>query len=73
MNIYLYPWHTDLVCDISKVVARSYEECEDKIKRIYLDKYDDLDDLLEYDDFCEDLACKHGIYLGSVFEINEFM
>lgn len=73
MNIYLFPWHTDEVCTISKVVARSYEDCEEKIKSMYINKYDDLDDLLDYDDFCEELADKYGIYLGEVSEINEFM
>ena len=66
MNTYLFPWHTDEVCRIGKVVARSYEDCD-------INKYDDLDDLLDYDDFCIELAEKHGIYLGEVSEINEFM
>lgn len=73
MNTYLFPWHTDEVCRIGKVVARSYEDCEEKIKSMYINKYDDLDDLLDYDDFCEELADKHGIHLGEVSEINEFM
>lgn len=73
MNTYLLPWHTDEVCRIGKVVARSYEDCEEKIKSMYINKYDDLDDLLDYDDFCEELADKHEIYLGEVSEINEFM
>ena len=47
--------------------------CEEKIKSMYINKYDDLDDLLDYDDFCIELAEKHGIYLGDVSEINEFM
>ena len=45
----------------------------EKIKSMYINKYDDLDDLLDYDDFCIELAEKHGIYLGDVSEINEFM
>lgn len=73
MNTYLFPWHTDEVCRIGKVVARSYEDCEEKIKSMYINKYDDLDDLLDYDDFCEELADKHGIYLGEISEISEFM
>lgn len=73
MNTYLFPWHTDEVCSIGKIVARSYEDCEEKIKSMYINKYDDLDDLLDYDDFCEELANKHEIYLGEVSEINEFM
>lgn len=72
MNTYLFPWHTDDTCTISKVMARNYNECEEKIKNIYLEKYDDLDDLLDYDDFLYDLGDKHGIFIGDIFEINEF-
>ena len=43
MNTYLFPWHTDEVCRIGKVVARSYEDCEEKIKSMYINKYDDLE------------------------------
>lgn len=73
MNTYLYAWHSDEVCTIDKVLARNYEECEDKIKAIYTNKYDDLNDLLDFDDFCEELGNKHGIYIGDIFEINELM
>lgn len=73
MNTYLFPWHTDEICSIGKIVARSYEDCEEKIKSMYINKYDDLDDLLDYDEFCDVLADKHGIYLGDISEINEFI
>lgn len=73
MNTYLFPWYCDEVCTIDKVVARNYKECEEKIKELYLEKYDDLDDLLDYDDFIYELGNKHGIYIGDIFEINEFM
>lgn len=73
MNIYLFPWYTDEICSIGKIVARSYEDCEEKIKSAYINKYDDLDDLLDYDEFCKMLDDKHGIYLGDISEINEFI
>ena len=73
MNTYLFPWHTDEICSIGKIVARSYEDCEEKIKSMYINKYDDLDDLLDYDEFCRVLDDKHGIYLGDISEINEFI
>lgn len=73
MNIYLFPWYTDEICSIGKIVARSYEDCEEKIKSTYINKYDDLDDLLDYDEFCKVLDDKHGIYLGDISEINEFI
>lgn len=72
MNIYLFPWHTDDQCTITKVLARNYTDCEEKIKQMYLDKYDDLDDLLDYDDFLCDIYDKHGIVIGDIFELNEF-
>lgn len=72
MNIYLFPWHTDDQCTITKVLARNYNECEERIKQMYLDKYDDLDDLLDYDDFLWDVYDKHGIVIGDIFELNEF-
>lgn len=73
MNTYLFPWHTDEICTISKVSARNYNDCEEKIKNLYIDKYDDLDDILDFDDFCADLGEKHGIYIGNIFEIDEFL
>lgn len=73
MNTYLFPWHTDDTCMIGKQEAKSYDDCLEKIKYKYTCKYYDLDDLLDFDDFCEDLADKHGIYLGEVYEINEFI
>lgn len=72
MNIYLFPWHTDDQCTITKVLARNYTDCEEKIKQMYLDKYDDLNDLLDYDDFLYDIFDKHGIVIGDIFELNEF-
>lgn len=73
MNTYLYAWHTDEYCTISKVIARNYEDCENKIKSEYTNEYEDLDDLLDFDEFCGELANNHGIYIGDIFEINEFI
>ena len=72
MNTYLYPSYSKEVCKIIKIIAKSYEDCKEKIKSIYIDKYDDLDDLLDYDDFIDDLIDKHRIYIGKVSEIDEF-
>lgn len=73
MNVYLFPWHTKENCSITKIVARNYQDCEFKIKEIYLDRYEDLDDLLDFDDFCRDLYDKHGVVIGDIFEIDEFI
>lgn len=73
MNIYLYPWHTDVSCEITKVLAKNYEDCEDRIKEYFVNRYFDMDDRLDFDDFCEDLGSKHGIYLGYIYELDEFM
>lgn len=56
MNVYLFPWYTKENCSITKIVARNYQDCEFKIKEIYLDRYEDLDDLLDFDDFLQGLV-----------------
>lgn len=71
MNTYLYPWYDEVTCTITKVVARNFQDCEDKIKESYINKYDDLDDLLDFEEFCDDLYEKHGIVIGNIFDINE--
>lgn len=73
MNTYLFPWSSDIECSITKIVARNFQDCEDRIKDIYLNKYDDLNDLLDFEEFCEELCDKHGIFVGNIFEIDEFM
>lgn len=48
------------------------EQCEDKIKSIYTEKYD-VDDTQDFDEFCEDLCDRFDILIGDIYEIDEFM
>lgn len=72
MNTYLIPWHSDDTIDIKKIIARNYEECVDKLKKYFSEKYEDLDDILDLDDFLDILGDKYGVYVGEIYDINEF-
>lgn len=73
MNTYLYPWH-DLEGNnqIGYVVAKSYTNCEEKLSKHLIDKYDKLDDTLEFDELLEQLGELYGVYIGDIYDINEF-
>lgn len=72
INTYVYPWHTDEVCSIGKVMARNYHDCEKKIIEKYFDKYEDLTEDSEYQLFLDELYDKHGIIIGDIYDISEF-
>lgn len=72
MNVYLYPWHTDDRCSIGKIVARNYKDAEEKLMREMCNKYD-VDDTLEFEDFLSQLGDDCGLYIGDIYEIDEFM
>lgn len=73
MNQYLYPWH-DLEGNnqIGYVFAKSFNDCKEKIIEYYVEKYEELDDTLEYKDFLEQLGETYGVYIGDIYDINEF-
>ena len=73
MNVYLYPCYNGKSVVIKKVLANNYNSCIEKIMNLYIDSYDDLDDFTEFDEFCEELCDKHGIIIGEVQEVDEFM
>ena len=56
MNTYLYPWH-DLKGNnqIGTVYAKSYTDCEERLAKHLIDKYDELDDTLEFDELLNQL------------------
>ncbi len=54
-------------------MARNFEECQNKIMEKFIDFYSDLDDTMDFDDFVWDLYDKHEIFIGDIFEINEFL
>lgn len=74
MNTYLIPWYDDNKCDILKMSANSYENCQDKIIEYYSNKFDDdeLAGFTEYDEFLCELERVHHIYLGDIHEIEEY-
>ena len=73
MNQYLYPWH-DLNGNnqIGTIAARGYTDCLEKLSKYLIDKYENLDDTLEFDDLLEQLGDLYGVYIGDIYDINEF-
>ena len=73
MNQYLYPWH-DLEGNnqIGSVVARSFTDCKEKLSEYLIDKYDELDDTLEFDELLVQLGDIYGVYIGDIYDITEF-
>lgn len=73
MNTYLYPWH-DLNGNnqISRIVAKSFTDCEEKLSKYLIDKYEKLDDTLEYEELLEQLGELYGVYIGDIYDITEF-
>lgn len=73
MNQYLYPWHDQQGNNkIGVVTAKSYPDSKDKLAKHLTDKYEDLDDTLEFDDLIEQLGELYGVYIGDIYDINEF-
>ena len=73
MNTYLYPWH-DLEgnTQIGYIVDKSFTDCEEKLSKYLIDKYEKLDDTLEFDELLEQLGELYGVYIGDIYDINEF-
>ena len=73
MNIYLYPCFDGSSIVIKKVLANKYNSCIEKIINLYVENYDNLDDSVEFDEFCDTLYNKFGIIIGEIQELDEFM
>ena len=73
MNTYLYPWH-DLNGNnqIGSIVAKSFTDCEEKLSKYLIDKYEKLDDTLEFDELLDQLGELYGVYIGDIYDITEF-
>ena len=73
MNQYLYPWH-DLEGNnqIGSIVARSFTDCKEKLSEYLIDKYDELDDTLEFEELLVQLGDIYGVYIGDIYDITEF-
>lgn len=72
MNNYITP-----ICDIQAgtvwtqtISARNVTDCQEKLSRLLIDKYDDLEDCLTYREFVA-LADKHDILIGEIKDIEE--
>lgn len=73
MNLYLYPWHDlDGNLQIGKISARNYTDCLERLSKHLVDKYDQLDDTLEFDDLLDQLGDIYGVYIGDIYDITEF-
>ena len=74
MNTYLIPWSNSGECDILKITANSYEDCVDKVSRRFIEKIDsdDLAECTDYEEFMQLVYDNHGIFLGSIHEIEEY-
>lgn len=74
MNIYLIPWSNQEECDILKITASSYEDCVDKVIEHYAEEFDSdaLAECADYEEFMRLIYNNHGIFLGSIHEIEEY-
>ena len=74
MNTYLIPWSNPEECDILKITANSYEDCVDKVIEHYAEEFDSdaLAEYTDYEEFSQLLLDNHGIFLGSIHEIEEY-
>ena len=73
MNQYLYPWH-DLHGNnsIGSIRAKNYTDCIDKLSKRLIDKYEELDDTLEFEDLLQQLGEIYGVWIGDIYDITEF-
>ena len=74
MNTYLIPWNNPEECDILKITASSYEDCVDKVIEHYAEEFDSdtLAECTDYGEFMQLIYDNHGIFLGSIHEIEEY-
>lgn len=73
MNQYLYPWHElDGSIEIRTIQARGYTEGREKLCKLLIDQYEELDDMLEYEELLDQLAEIYGIYVGDIYDITEY-
>ena len=74
MNTYLIPWSNPEECDILKITANSYEDCVDKVIEHYAEEFDSdaLAKCTNYEEFMQLVYDNHGIFLGSIHEIEEY-
>ena len=75
MNTYLVPFVDGNDCDIFKVTANSWADCEQKIMNRYIRKYEDDENIADFDyfdTFCDYLEGTYGINIGTIHELDEY-
>lgn len=74
MNTYLVPFDDNDICDIFKVYANDWKDCEDKVMDRYINLLDS-DELAGIDNFyhfCTYLYDNYNIFIGKIHEIEDF-
>jgi len=74
MNTYLIPYSDDIQCDIYKIVANSWEDCQQKIMDKYINRLEDdnLANIDDFEEFCDCLYNDYNIIIGNIHEIEDF-
>lgn len=74
MNTYLVPFTNNTTCDIFKIYANSWNDCENKIMEKYVNKFDsdELADIDSFEIFCNKLDEIYGVFIGNIHELEDF-
>lgn len=74
MNTYLVPFDDNDTCDIFKVYANDWNECENKVIDRYINLLDsdELADIDDFNKFCNYLYDNYNIFIGTIHEIEDF-
>lgn len=67
--IYAYVDDDSGVPEIRSIMAKDYEDAQDRLIEKYFNKYDDLEDGSDYSEFTNELFDKHGINLSEIYDI----
>lgn len=73
MNTYLVPFDDNDTCDIFKVYANDWNDCESKVMDRYINLLDsdELADIDDFDKFCNYLYDNYNIFIGTIHEIED--
>ena len=74
MNTYLVPFDDNDTCDIFKVYANDWNDCENKVMDRYINLLDsdELADIDDFDKFCNYLYDNYNIFIGTIHGIEDF-
>lgn len=73
MNTYLVPFDDNDTCNIFKVYANDWNDCESKVMDRYINLLDsdELADIDDFDKFCNYLYDNYNIFIGTIHEIED--